>query len=415
MADPPPSPWTLTARWLFPVASPPVERGTITLHGSQIAAITPHGARSADFDLGNVALLPGLVNAHTHLDLSGLRGRCPPSADFTAWLRAVIQHRRGLSPEQVTADIRAGLTESLTRGTTLLGDITAQGLSWPVLNSAPLRSVVFYELLGLPRARARQAGANALSWLGSHPHTVTCRVGLSPHAPYSVRGSLFRLAAAAARRHLCSIAIHLAETPAELELLEHHRGPFVPFLAELGVWDPAGLVQGPDQLLGLYTAVDPVLFIHGNYLSPQSPIPPGGTVVYCPRTHAAFGHPPHPFRQLLQAGVRIALGTDSLASNPDLDMLAEVRFLHALYPQLPGLLLLHLATLAGAEALGWADATGSLTPGKSADLVVVPLPDAEGPDPHQLLLESSAPVQAVLWCGRWIARDGVLVAPGFQF
>src|SRR5207237_1291682 len=105
------------------------------------------------------------VNAHTHLDLSGLRGRVPPTTDFTAWLRAVIHHRRAQSPPQVEADIRAGLAETLACGTTLIGDISSQGGSWPVLAAASLRSVVFYELLGLPPERAEQALTGAEAWL----------------------------------------------------------------------------------------------------------------------------------------------------------------------------------------------------------------------------------------------------------
>src|SRR5262249_53744812 len=122
---------------------------------------------------------------------------------------------------------------------------------------------------------------------------------------------------------------------------------------------------------------------------------------YCPRTHAFFGHSPHPFRRLLEQGVRVALGTDSLASNPDLDLLAEARFLRRLHPDLPGELLLRLATLSGAEALGWEDQTGGLEPGKSADLVVLPVPPGGGP--YAFLDEPDATPRRVLSRGRWVA------------
>jgi cytosine/adenosine deaminase-related metal-dependent hydrolase len=130
------------------------------------------------------------------------------------------------------------------------------------------------------------------------------------------------------------------------------------------------------------------LFAHANYLPLDlcKYIADLHTIVYCPRTHAAFGHPPHPFREFLARRVSVCLGTDSLASNPDLDILAEARFVRARYPDFPGEQLLRMVTLAGAEALGWADECGSLTAGKSADFVVVPLPDADAPDPHELLL-----------------------------
>ena len=392
--------WTLTARWVFPVDGPPLPGGTVTVQGNRIAAVDPPGRRRADFDLGNAAVLPGLVNCHTHLDLSGLRGSCPPSPDFTSWLRAVIRHRRAATAAQVEGDIRAGLAESLAHGVTLLADISAKGLSWPVLSTGPGRALVLHELLGLTEDRAEQALADARAWLASHPATATCRPGLSPHAPYSVRHSLFR--EVAALRPPYPVAIHLAETRAELDLLTRRTGPFVPFLTELGVWDPEGLIEDADTLLRLPWPKAPLLLAHGNYLDPAAPFPPGATVVYCPRTHAAFGHSPYPFRELLRRGVRVALGTDSLASNPDLSVLAEARFLHETVPEVPGSQLLYLATLAGAEALGWADEAGSLTPGKSADLVVVPLPRAEAAYPHDLVLSGEAAVSAVLWRGSWL-------------
>src|SRR5262249_52788494 len=155
-------------------------------------------------------------------------------------------------------------------GTTLVGDISAQGLSWPILAEADLRAVVFYELLGLPRTRAQQAWAAACQWLRDHPATEFCRPGLSPHAPYSVRGSLFRAAANLARQQQLPLAIHLAETRAELELLRQHGGPFKHFLSELGVWDEAGLVNGPQEVFGLNRGVADSLFIHGNYLDPAT-------------------------------------------------------------------------------------------------------------------------------------------------
>jgi len=386
------------ARWVFPVDGPPLADATVAVEHDRIVAVQTQGCRTEAIDLGNVAILPGLVNAHTHLDLSGLRGKCPPTADFTEWLRAVIRHRRDRSPQQVREDIRIGLTESLAHGTTLVGDIASQGLSWPLLAESPMRAVVYRELLGLPEARAEAAWSELLAWLGDHPATATCRPGVSPHAPYSVNFAYIFKAATLG----VPVAIHLAETAAELELLADRQGPFVTFLRELGVWDPAGLAGGADHVLRLLNGTAPVALAHGNYLPAQAPMPANGTIVYCPRTHAAFGHPPHPFRELLARGIRVALGTDSLASNPDLDVLAEARFLRRAYPDIPGATLLRMPTLSGAEALGWQDETGSLTVGKSADLVVLPLPSVESSDPHEFVLNSAAPVEAVMVRGRWV-------------
>jgi cytosine/adenosine deaminase-related metal-dependent hydrolase len=395
---------TLTARWVFPVSGPPIEGGAITVEGPCITAVEPPGVRAADLDLGDCAVIPGLVNAHTHLDLTGLRGRVPFTGDFTAWLRAVIRHRQTRSAQQVEADIGAGLRASVRFGVTLLADISAGGASWRALADAPIHSVVFRELLGLLADRARQAAKDAHAWLIEHADSAAPFAGLSPHAPYSVRRELFIGSGWLARTHRVPLSVHLAETTAELELLQRHTGPFVPFLRELGVWDRDRLMGSVQSVIDTLDQPVPLLLVHGNYLPPSTRIPRHATVVYCPRTHAYFGHEPHPFRDFLARGVRVALGTDSLASNPDLDLLAEARFLHACYPDVPGATLLHMATLAGAEALGLDEVTGSLQPGKSADLVVLPLEEgvAQSGDPHSLVLGSERLPVRVMSRGRWV-------------
>jgi aminodeoxyfutalosine deaminase len=412
MTDPQNTPWTLTARWIFPVSGLPLEHGTVTIAGDRITAVNARGECPADVDLGNVAVLPGLVNAHTHLDLTGLRGQAPPSPDFTAWLRQVIAHRRSRTSERVNDDIRAGLAECLRYGTTLLGDISGDGGSWDVLAEAPLRAVVFRELLGLPPNRTTQAITNIREWLATSQANATCRPALSPHAPYSASERLFMVAGRFARFERIPIAVHLAETAAELELLQYRSGPFVAFLEGLGVWAPEELIESTQRVMDLCDQKIPQLYIHGNYLDPSGRIPRRSTIVYCPRTHAAFGHPPHPFREFLKRGVRVALGTDSLASNPDLDVLAEMRFLHARHPDVPGDVILRMGTLSGAEALGWCDDTGSLTPGKSADLVVLPLPTTAATDPYWPVLQSTLQVSRVLWRGRWVSETTFSNAPG---
>jgi cytosine/adenosine deaminase-related metal-dependent hydrolase len=432
----PQSSWTLTSRWVFPVGQAPLEQGTVAIDGERIVAVEPHGVRKPDRDFGNSAILPGFVNTHTHLDLSGLRGKIHTPGEFTTWLKEVIHHRRVLTPDHVLRDIENGLHESTVHGTTLLGDIASGGLSWQALAHAPVRSVVFYELLGLPKTRAQAAWAGACDWLRSHPATEACRPGLSPHAPYSVRSSLYRAAANLARGRGIALATHLAETRAESELLRDHRGPFVDFLKDVGVWDAEGLVSGYQKVLDLNAASwvalapggdpsppsplpasgergeksHPLLLAHGNYLDASVPFPPNAIVVYCPRTHAAFGHEPYPLRQFLKAGVRVALGTDSLASNPDLSILEEARFVRDRFPDIGGDIVLAMATLWGAEALGCQTETGSLTDGKSADLVALPLSNDDCADPHELIFRSTMPVSDILCRGKWVldSRNAVI-------
>jgi cytosine/adenosine deaminase-related metal-dependent hydrolase len=386
----------LTARWVFPGTSPPLQRGVVCVRGDRITAVEAHGRRTPDIDFGNAAIIPGLVNAHTHLDLSGLRGRVPPGPDFTAWLRAIIAHRRQQSNDSITEDIKTGLTESLQYGTTLIGDIAAGGQSWPILAESACWSVVFREILGLPQARVESVWQEAVNWLDEHRDTENCRAGLSPHAPYSVNRALFQAAGITGK----PLSIHLAESPRERELLEEHRGPFVDFLREVGAWDENGLAPSFECIVSTSQTAPLLLLAHGNYLDSRIALPPNATIVYCPRTHAAFGHAPHPFREFLARGVRVALGTDSLASNPDLDILAEARFIRQLHPDLPGAKLLRMATLAGAEALGLGNLTGSLEEGKSADLVIVPLANEEKIDAYDLLFgHAGNKARMTMWRG----------------
>ena len=386
----------LTARWIFPVDRPPLANGTVTIQAERIQSIDIYGARAPDVDLGNAAILPGLVNAHTHLDLSDALGKCPPSSEFTDWLRAVVTHRRSQTAQDVARAIDAGLAQCRRFGSTLVGDISSGGDSWLPLSKAPLRSVVFFELLGLTAAAADRASRQAQA--GS-----TIIQPRPPRRPASVR---MRLTACAclfeeiARSNFGPICTHIAETEAELELLRSHQGPLRDFLIEMNAWDPEGLAADLAQVAGPLSKTS-ALLVHGNYL-PSSIDMRGRTLVFCPRTHAAFGHRTHPFRDLQANGCRVVLGTDSLASNPDLDVLAEARFLRHQFPDLGGETILKMATLDGAIALGWGEQTGSLAPGKSADLVVLPLPNGEAADPHDLVLDSKAPIHAVMFKGEWL-------------
>ena len=389
---------TFSSRWVFPVVSPPIHRGCVTVEGSSIISVDPPGVRNADIDLGNVALIPGLVNAHTHLDLSGMSGTVPPSDDFVGWLLGVISHRRSCAVEQTAVDIASGLEQALAYGTTLIGDIASFGASWDQLARANVRSVVFHELLGLPSERAEAALRLGSEWVDIHKPSETTRPGISPHAPYSVRDSVFRQSV----NFGVPVAIHLAESLGEKSLLEGRDGPFVPFLQTLGVWDPSGLMPSWSEIIHLpYSST--VLFVHGNYLPDHLDIPEHASVIICPRTHAAFGHQAHPFATFLNRGVRIAIGTDSLASNPDLDVLAEVRFLRRSHPEIGGDVLLRMATLSGAEALGWGDVTGSLEAGKSADIVAIPLEERDA-DPFDLLLSPTIQgegIRRTMFRGAW--------------
>ena len=376
---------TYTARWIFPIISPPIENGLFTVQGERIVAVEPAGTRSADVDLGSVALLPGFVNAHTHLDLSGARNLIPPTdaLHFTDWLSQVIAYRRSRTSEQIANDIQIGLNEAMRYGTTIIGDIASAGTSWNALSQAPIRSIVFREMLGLSEQRAQQSIQDAEAWLHSTSDTANTRRGLSPHAPYSTSPTIVRWA----ESQNLPLAMHIAETPAELELLETGTGPFVEFLQRVRVWDEHDFPRSWEEIVPRRSS----LWIHANHLPAEHNFPTHGSiVVYCPRTHAAFGHSPHPYREYLARGIRVCLGTDSLASNPDLNIFAEAELIHERDPSFSCELLLEMLTLWGAEALGFGETCGSLEVGKRADVVAVPLPNIISENPYHLLFSDVA-------------------------
>jgi cytosine/adenosine deaminase-related metal-dependent hydrolase len=410
--------YTLTARYLFPIDGPPVERGQLIVSDGAIVGIERKKRPSADVDLGNVAVLPGFVNAHTHLDLTPIRFRPDRNGggeDEVRWLRRVIEHRRSATAESSKQAIAQNLAASLASGTTALADISPAGASWPAVSASPVRGVVFAEVVGLKRMRGIETTQAAWDWIaslkiGEDDPARRLRPGLSPHAPYSTAGWVYERAAAGK----LPLATHLAELPEELTLLESRGGPLRRFLEDIGAWDDDWEPIGPspaDYLRQGELRRADWLVAHGTYLRPDefwglrsSPEDDRRVAVaFCPRTHARFGHDPHPSRAMLERGVVVCLGTDGLASAPTLGVLDEVRFLHARDPSLSGPLLLTMATLFGAWALRLDESAGSLVAGKRADLAVVALPDRDAADPHDLILEGDGPVVATLIDGQLVA------------
>ena len=266
------------------------------MQGPRIGWLGPAAERTADLDLGNVAIVPGFVNAHTHLELSPLDGRRASTGpeDEVAWLARVIAQRRAGSDATLRVAAAENLTASIEAGTTLLADSTTAGLSWGPIAGAAVRAVVFAEVIGLKRDRGLQTDAAAWQWLGSvrpESQVAACaRVGLSPHAPYSTSGWLYHKAAASR----LPLMTHLAEMPEELRLLEHRDGPLRRFLEDIGAWDddwePIGPRPSDYVRKGELRNAD-WLIAHGTYLDPDDfwqlrpEAAPGNkrvAIAYCP-------------------------------------------------------------------------------------------------------------------------------------
>ena len=237
------------AAWVLPISSPPLRDGWIAIDGNRVTAVGRGGLddRSAE-NLGSVAVLPGLVNAHTHLELSHLRDRVPPAGSFVSWAGQVVRARREhtdpAAPEILSA-VRAGIVEAVRCGTALVGDISNSLVTVEPLGRSDLSAVVFYELIRFnthdPGALVEEAGRR----VDAFPFKPSVRVDLAAHAPYSVGPGVFaHLRKAMNRRASARCSVHLSESAEEIEFIRQGRGPWRAFLEQLGAWDPGWVPPG---------------------------------------------------------------------------------------------------------------------------------------------------------------------------
>ncbi|MGH7407055.1 MAG: amidohydrolase family protein [Candidatus Methylomirabilales bacterium] len=390
----------LSAPWVLPVAGPPLPDGALLVADGRIEAVGPRSAlRGAAADapeeaFPGAALLPGLVNVHTHLELSGLRGTLPEGRGLLPWVLALIERKRGLEAPWYRASVQEGIGALLRAGTTCVGEVTSAGVSPALLRESGLRGVIYWEVLGPDPATAAVIAAKAaaaLAELATLLRGSPLIVGLSPHALYSTTPAL-----RAALRRLRDFgswpaAIHAAESREEVDFVREGVGPlWEGLLKPLGIPEPEGHGVGPLALLEAEGWLGPgTVVIHAAQAEPADAARlarTGTAVACCPRSNAALGVGIPPLSALHGAGIRLGLGTDSLASVPSLSLWDELRAARALFPELPARDWLRMLTLGGAEVLGLADRIGSLTPGKEADCIAVRLP--EGEDPERLLLET---------------------------
>lgn len=382
---------TLAARYVFPVAGDPIEDGTVILEDGRIVAVTRGECRGEMKDLGSAAILPGWINAHVHLELSGLeRPLGAPGLGMADWIRLVMAARPGLDAAE---SVRRGLEESARAGVAAVGEIAQAGWMAAAFATGAVDATVFQELIGPTHKRSAAAIELARHHLETNRPGCGWRAGLSPHAPYTVHRELLDAAVQLSARRGIPLAFHLAESREEMELLRSESGPLRELLEEREAWEPGGLGVGRRALDYLRTlaGAERALVIHGNYLDEDEIAYLGRhaermSVVYCPRTHVWFRHGPYPLARMLAEGAVVALGTDSRASAPDLDVLAEIREAARAHPSVASEAIVRMATWNGARALGVDEELGTLEPGKWARLAIVPLAERDA-DPYELLLE----------------------------
>ncbi len=355
--------------------------GRIAGCGSFVEVATKHPV-SRVVDLGEMVLLPGLVNAHVHLELTGLRGRAPFSGSFADWLGAVGAYIARAPGGELRRGVAAGAEEALQTGTTVVGDVALRCPAYGEMRRRGLGGVSFLEVLGLRRRVAN----GLLRWrqwqtLWMRPDGRV-RVGLSPHAPYSTSAEAYRSTLALAESRKMPVMTHVAETRAEAELMERGTGELAALMEEKG-WLPEGVKwQAPG--MSPVECLNEVGFLrkgamlaHVNYPSPgdlQRIADAGASVVFCPQSHRHFGHEEYPLLDMLRLGINVALGTDSLASNESLSMLAEAQLVRNSFPDVPPLVLLDMVTANGTKALGLGEVAGQIREGYWSDMIAVPYP-----------------------------------------
>jgi len=384
----------IRARWLLPITAPPISDGAVVVQGPRLAAVGPYAAVRASFpaepllDLGHAALLPGFVNAHSHLDYTALRGLLD-DLPFLPWIRELTRLRlSAMRDEDLLASARWGAVEAVRSGVTTLADTSASGAACRAMSAAGLRGIAYQETFGLAEADAAAGLARLREGLERLQRWASplVRPGVHPHAPFTVGPRLFAATVELALREGLPLSVHLAESVLERELLATGTGPLAEFARRLDpTWNPPGLspVQYLDSLGVL--AARPLLahVVQVDEADVALLARRGATVAHCPKSNAKFGHGIAPLGAFRQAGVAVGLGSDGMASNDVMDPCEEMRAALLLaraqardFAALDAAEALALATLGGARALGLDDQIGSLEAGKRADLAAVSLAGA---------------------------------------
>ena len=391
----------LKAKYLITNPEHCIENGAVAVNGTKIYRIGTFEEIKAlanvdkFIDLGNAVILPGLINIHTHLDLTNLHNRIKPTTNFTHWVFQIVGARIRWKEEDYVSSIEKGINLCVESGTTTVADIANTAYSFSVLKKSPLRKVVYKEVIDLNPDHAQDVLKKTQSELSTIITDDLLSIGLSPHAPYSVSRELYQAIAQFTAERDTPVCTHIAETQDEIEFLTKGTGSFPAFLRQLRAmpdnWQTPGLT--PIQYLNETGILrNHPLLIHCNYVTDEeiSVIKfSGASVAFCPRSHHFFGHANHPVQKLLDAGINVGLGTDSLASNETLSILDEMKFLslrHSISPKT----LLTMATINGAKALGLESKVGQIKEGFEADLCGVQLPDVYGGNIYSQLLDTAS-------------------------
>lgn len=414
----------IRARKLLPITSPPIDYGAIVIQGSKIIALGKEKIIIKKYpaekvvDLEDRLVMPGLINAHTHLELSQLKGKISERREFFDWIIKLVEIRRKLGTKNLEQAVRFSLIELLTSGTTCIGDISSTEAALPMLAKSGLRAVAFLEVLGPEEQKSEQIFEALKARLGKLKD-LSNRItpGISPHSVYSVSPLLIKSIADYTLGNGLPVQVHLSETEHEKLYINGKPSELDGYLEHFG-WKGIKKEKSRSPLGFLNQAgLDSFTAVHGVHLTgPDMKFmrKNGISCVFCPRSNYFLGVGKAPVEEMAEAGINLAIGTDSLASNINLDLWEEMRFAY-LVSRLTARKMIEMATLNGAKALGLERITGSLEPGKEADIIAINTDAVNEKDPYYpLLMETQKEdVAATIVQGKPIHSTDGYISYGF--
>ena len=370
------------ARWVVPITSPPVRDGAVAVRDDRIIYVGPrHNAPKAETsDLGDALILPGLINAHTHLELTAMRGFLE-NLPFHEWIVRLQRAKTTvLTPESMMDAARLGIAEGLRAGITTFADTCDSGVALAAMREMGVRGIMYQEVFGPDPEACDDSMASLREKLDAHRamQSKLLTLGVSPHAPYTVSDRLFEAVRDLAREQRLPVAIHIAESQDEEAFVRDATGPFahghrvrgIPVVpradSSLALLDRLGLLETRPLLIHcVRTREADVVAIASHRCG----------IAHCPVSNAKLGHGIAPLHEWLEADIAVGLGSDSMASNNRMHLLEEARVAvlaqrargHE-FASMPADRVLEMATVGGARAVGLDRDVGSLEIGKAADL-----------------------------------------------
>ncbi|HYG22307.1 MAG TPA: amidohydrolase family protein [Verrucomicrobiae bacterium] len=383
------APIVLRSRILLPISGPPCDNGAVLISGNRIRKVgtwneIARESRGDVMDLGDSILLPGLINAHCHLDYTGMAGLLPPQKRFTDWIKLMLAAKAEWNYTEFAESWLQGAQMLVRTGTTTVVDFEAVPELLPdVWSATPLRVHSVLEMTGVRSRRSPESILNEALQRADHLHDGRSCTGLAPHAPYSTAPELIRIAAEAARERHWLLSIHVSESVLEFDMFQHARGEMFDWLKR-NERDMSDCGHGsPIRQLASLDALGPnLLAVHLNYIDAADPAllaTHGAHVVHCPRSHFYFQHADFPIHDLQHAGVNVCLGTDSLATvykrrhdSVELSMFDEMSCFAEKFSGVNPKDILRMATVNGARALQLQGQAGELIEGALADVIAIP-------------------------------------------